>query len=406
MPSPDTHPWIVKYRPRKPREIAGQKEPVTKLSSFLRNYRQNKKKGAIIYGPPGTGKTSAAYAIASELNLEVVEVNASDFRNKDKINSVVGQASKQMSLFGGGKLILVDEIDGLSGTKDRGGIQALTSVLQKTSHPMVLTAHNPYDRKFSKLKSRSELISFEPLDYTVIFGKLAEIAKAEGVEYEEMALKSLARRAGGDLRAAVNDLQTISGKTSSLKREDLEVLEDRAQRESIVEALVKIFKTTDARIASQALDSVDEDMDEVILWLDENLPKEYTKPADLARAYGCLSRADVFRRRIRRWQHWRFLVYIRSLITAGVASSKDEKYKTFTSYAPTRRLLKIWMANQRYAKRKSIAEKIAEKTHCSTRVALNSTLPYMQKAFSNKRFAEEFSDYLDLGEDEIGWLKK
>jgi len=400
-------PWIIKYRPEKIKDIVGQDEAVSQLKKFIETHKSQKKKAMLIYGPPGTGKTSSVYAIGDELNSEIIEVNASDFRNKDKVNSIIGQASKQMSLFAKGKLILVDEVDGLSGTKDRGGIQALAAIIQRTAHPMVLTSHDPYDKKFSKLRSKCNMVAFEPLGYMDIYERLGQICKKEGIKFEEMALKSLARRAGGDLRAAINDLQTLAGHKQSLDRADLEHLSDRQQTESIVDALIKIFKTTDPAVALSATDNINEDYDQLMLWLDENLPKEYTKPEDLARAYEKLSKANVYQRRIRRWQHWRFLVYINALLTAGVAVSKDEKYREYVKYGPTRRLLKIWMANQKYMKRKAIAEKIAEKTHTSAKKALKDTLPYLQPVFKkNKQMAEQISEYLDLNDDEIGWLNK
>jgi len=395
------NPWIKKYLPESPDEIVGQDTKA--LVDFING--KAKKKALLLHGPPGTGKTSSVYAIAKNTNLEVIEVNASDFRNKDKINSIVGTASKQMSLFAKGKVILVDEIDGLSGTKDRGGLLALVRIIENTSHPMILTAMDPYDNKYSKLRSRCEMVEFGPLQYTEIFERLKLICRQENIHFDEMALKSLSRRAGGDMRAAINDLQSISAVKGSFNREDLENLTDRKQTESVVEALVKIFKTTDTGVALSALNNVNEDYNQLMLWLDENLPKEYKKPKDLARAYDKLSKADVFSRRIRRWQHWRFMVYISALQSAGVAVSKDEKYKEFTKYGPTRRLLKIWMANQKYAKRKAIAQKIAEKTHTSAKNALKNTVPYLQQIFKKKK-GSEIAEFLELNDDEIAWLKK
>jgi len=398
-------PWIKKYEPKTADDIVGQDSAVESLQNFMQNHKAQKKKAMLVYGPSGTGKTSTVHAIAEEKNLEVIEVNASDFRNKDKINSIIGTASQQMSLFGKSKVILVDEIDGLSGTKDRGGIPALVAIIQKTSHPIIMTALNPYDQKYSKLRSRSNLVEFPALSYSAIFENLKRICRQEKVEYDEIALKSLARRAGGDMRAAINDLQSLTT-DNQLKREHLEQLSEREQTDTIIDALVKIFKTKDPGIAISSLNNVNEDFDQVKLWLDENLPKEYKKPKDLVRAYDKLSRADVFSRRIRRWQHWRFMVYINALLTAGVAVSKDEKYKEFIQYTPTRRLLKIWMANQKYAKRKAIAQKIAERTHTSTRRVLQDTLPYLKNAFRNKQTAQSLTAELELNDDEVGWLKK
>jgi replication factor C large subunit len=186
--------------------------------------------------------------------------------------------------------------------------------------------------------------------------------------------------------------------------EGLETINEREHSESIMQALVKILKSTDPAVAVSALDLVDEDIDEAILWIDENLPKEYTNPQDLARAYEILSKADVYRGRIRRWQYWRYLAYVNMLITAGIATAKDKKSTSFVTYNRTTRLLKHWMANQKYAKRKQIAQKLAAATHCSSKKALQETLPYLQKIYKNN--PEQITKELDLDEEEAEWMAK
>lgn len=401
------NPFTFKYQPKTTKEIIGQNEAIKKLKDFVINFKKQKKNAALLYGPSGTGKTISAYAIAKELNLEILEVNASDVRNADEINSLLGSAIGQMSLFSKGKLILVDEIDGLSGTKDRGGLQAITKLIEKSSFPIILTATNPWDYKFNNLKRRAEMIEFIPLDYLSIFEILKNICSKEKIKHEEEILKGLARRAGNDARAAVNDLQTLSMEAKELTKESLEELGERNKLDSMLNALVKIFKSTDPKVAITAFDTVEENLDQQLLWIDENLPREYTKPEDLAKAYDKLSKADVFNRRIKRWQHWRFLVYINALITAGIAVSKKEKYRHFVQYKPTGRLLKLWWAKQKAMKKKAIAEKIAEKTHTSTKQALKNTLPYMQIAFrKNKNFRQQLTEELDLSMEEAEWLRK
>src|SRR3989338_10761699 len=105
-------PWTLKYAPKNAKEIIGQDDVIAKLKEFITNFKKSRKKALIIYGPTGCGKTSVAYAIANEVNCEILETNASDVRNKEQIESVVGSASKQMSLFYRSKIILIDEIDG------------------------------------------------------------------------------------------------------------------------------------------------------------------------------------------------------------------------------------------------------------------------------------------------------
>lgn len=399
--------WIKKYEPETVSEIKGQEEALGELADFIDSYKSQKKKSALLYGPSGSGKTVSVYAAAKKNNLEVMEVNASDFRNKNEIDSQVGGASQQMSLFSKGKIILVDEIEGLSGQKDRGGLAALAKLIDKSAFPMVLTAQNPFDKKFKSVRKKSVLIHFPELDNKSVYTVLKRICDAENVRYDDLALKGLSRRSGGDLRAAINDLQSLVEQNGNLTKEALENLTERMRIESMPSALVKVLKNSDSKIALRAFDNVEEDIDRQFLWLDANIPKEYTKNEDLARAYECLSRADVFKGRIRRWQHWRFLVYVNALLTAGVSASKTEKYKGASKYEETKRLLKIWMANMKYAKKKAIAAKIAEHTHTSSGRVMQDTLPYIQTIFKrNKELGSQLAEELDLDPNELAWLRK
>ena len=399
------HPLTHRHAPKATEEVIGQDENISKLREFIVNFKKQKKKSALIYGPSGTGKTCSVYAVANELGLEVIEVNASDFRNAEQINLKVGNAIKQQSLFAKGKLILVDEIDGLSGREDRGGVQAIAKLIGDSSYPIILTATNPFDNKFSSLRSKSNRMEFKQLDYLSIFHILKRICGKEKIKYEENVLKALSRRAGGDARAAINDLQLLAQGKKELTKESLQELSERNKTENIMMALNKIFKTTDLKIAISALDNVEEDLNEQLLWIDENLPKEYTNPKELAKAYEMLSKADVFNRRIRRWQHYRFLVYINALITAGIAAAKEEKYNRLVEYKPTGRILKLWWANQRLVKKKEIAGKIAEKTHSSKKEILKSTMPYLPIMFRNREMRSSIIKDLDLNEEEVEWLK-
>ena len=251
------------------------------------------------------------------------------------------------------------------------------------------------------------MIEFSPLEYTSIYEILKKICKNEKIKFDEIILKSLARRDGNDARAAINDLEILSIETKEITKKSLEDLGERNQQDTIINALFKIFKTTDPKVAISAFENVKENLDEQLLWLDENLPKEYTKPEDLANAYDKLSNSDVFKRRIRRWQHYRFLVYINALITGGIAVSKKEKYKTHIQYKPTGKLLKLWWAKQKLMKKKAIAGRIAEKTHSSVKDVIKNTLPYLQVAFKkNRDFRTELTNELDLSKEEVEWLRK
>ncbi len=392
-----------KYAPKNSSEIP-QKTAVAQLKLFIQEYKKQKKKAALIYGPAGTCKTSTVYVIAKELGLEIIEVNASDVRNSEGINQVLGNALKQQSLFYKGKLILMDEVDGVSGTNDRGGIQELTRLIEESKFPIILTANDPWDKKFSTLRSKSVMIQFQSLNYRTIRNVLKDICEKEKIEHDEDNLNALAIRCGGDLRAAINDLQSSIIK-NKVTKEEIDHIDARDKVDTIINALTKVLKSTDAQIAISAFNNVNEDTDKIMLWLDENLPKEYKNKEDLYNAYHMMSLADVYNGRIKRRQHWRFLVYINTFLSAGIAVSKKEKNKGFISYTPTTRILKIWKANMKYAKKKSIAEKLGEKMHCSSKKALKE-IEVIKAACKSKKFSEGLTKDLDLDEEELAWLKK
>lgn len=398
--------WIRKYAPSNGSEVHGQSEGVEKLRNYIKNHSRGSK-ATFLHGGNGSGKTSAVVALANELDLELVELNASDTRNAAAITQLLGGAINQASLFGGGKIVLIDEIDGASGTKDRGGLATIVKMISKSAYPIVVVAADATNRKFKALRKECNVVEFEKLDVDSVFVILKNIADKEKVEYDERALKQLARISGGDARAAINDLQTISYLGKKITVEDVNELGERNTTNKIEDALQRVFKTTNAGIALRAYDEIAEDLDKIFLWVEENLPKEYLEPEALSRAFDNLSLADVFFGRIRRWQYYRFYVYCYNLLSAGIAIAKDKKNDKKIKYVESSRILKIWIYNNANAKKKSIAAKVAQNTHCGSYVAFHSTVPYLQSIFKNdKKQVIAISDELDLSDDEVDWLKR
>lgn len=384
-----------KYKP----ELEHIPQDIKPLVEFVANYSKQKKKALLLHGPAGTGKTAAVYALAKKLGLELVEVNASDFRNADEINAKIGNALKQQSLFSRGKLILIDELDGIAGNEDRGGVSALADLIMHSKFPIIMIANTPWEQKLNPLRTKSLLVEFPAVPAASMVPVLRRICDGETLAFDDFFLKTLARRSGGDLRGAIIDLQTLSAS------KDLDSLHERERAENIMQVLVKIFKSTDANIARSALDNYNDDLNECLLWLDENLPKEY-KLADLQRAYDWLSKADVFQGRIRRWQHWRFLVYVSALMTAGVALSKDKRSNEFVQYERTHRILKLWMAKQKYARRTKIAEKLGSLTHCSKKKALQGVVALQSLYKSRHPITLSITKELKFDDEELEWLGK
>ncbi|PIN73098.1 hypothetical protein COV20_06350 [Candidatus Woesearchaeota archaeon CG10_big_fil_rev_8_21_14_0_10_45_16] len=395
--------FTIKYAPKNQNQIFGQDAAVAQLKDFIQHYKNSKERAALLYGPIGTGKTSSVYAIAKELDYDLLELNSSDLRNEAAISSFMGAALGQQSLFFRPKIILIDEVDNISGIKDRGCIPALVKALENSSFPVVLTANDITESKFKPIKKVCKNIEFHKLQYRSIAHGLLWVCEQENIPAEEKAINSLARQADGDMRAALLDLHTCTAQ----KKVDFETVTQLSQRkrtDTILNALRLIFKSSSVENALPALDDVDVDMEQVIFWIDANLSKEYKTASSLAKAYEHLARADVFQGRIRKRQHWRFLVYISNLLTAGISSAKDEKNPEFVPYSQTMRFLQMWQAKMKLAKKKEIAEKLALATHTSKKVAFEQ-VAYLQPIFRNNR-GKAIAEELDLTAEEVDWLRK
>ena len=389
--------WTEIHKPKNSGEIIQHKQEVNQIKHFIQNY----KKGSImIHGQTGTGKTSAIHAIANELDHEILEVSASSFRNKEKINSIIGNTSKQLSLFGKRKIILIDDIDCTSGTKDRGAVPAIKRIIEESIHPIIFTAINPYDSKLSPIRKKSRLIEFKPIKAEEITRKLKLICEKENLSYNEKTLKSIARKSGSDLRAAINDMQSLKEKDAI---SETIIDNERDTKGKIEDCLNLIFKSRTCKNVIDSISQTDLDLNQALLWIDENLPREYSGK-DLKEAYNAISKADAYKGRIIRRQHWRFLVYINALLTAGIATAKSKKYSHKTTYRPTKRILKLWMAKNKNMRKKSIAEKIASSTHCSSKKTLKETIPYLK--FIHKQNPKALKEELELTEDETKFIQE
>ena len=392
--------WVEKYRPKTFEDIKGQDEAVSKVKKFLEDFSiaeltKKTKKAVLLYGSPGTGKTTLALVSAKEYNAEIFELNASDLRNKDKLNEILKPAMEQKSLLNKTKIILVDEVDGISGT-DRGGMPELISLIDNSKYPVILTANDGWSRKLQPLRTKTEMIELKELDYKIIKEVMINILRKEEKFVEQDSITRISIKAAGDLRAAINDLQTISNIQNSSSIE----FDQRNKELDIFNVLKKIFQLKPSEELLSIYDSVNMHLDEIALWVEENIPQEY-KGKELANALDKLSRADVFKGRIYKQQYWRFLIYENIFLSYGISAAKKQNKYGFTKYKKPSRILKIWMNNQRTIYKKSISQKYASIVHVGQKRAMNEFSIIKQIINSNPAIAKE----LKLTEEELGYLK-
>ncbi|HUW43680.1 MAG TPA: replication factor C large subunit [Bacillota bacterium] len=386
--------WTEKYRPIYFIDIKGQELAIEKIKESLRKFKKGEK-AIILHGPPGTGKTTLAYVIANETKSEIFELNASDLRNREKLNEILKPAIEQKSLSKENKLILVDEVDGIS-VVDRGGLTQLISLIDSTTYPMIITANDIWDKKFSELRKKTELFQLKEIEYKTIKDLMIQILRKEGKFIDHDVLTNIAIKARGDMRAAINDLQVAA----SLPDPSQILIDERNKEMDIFSALRMIFKGKPDNVLLKIFDSINMPLDEILLWVEENIPAEYSGE-ELVKAYDALSKVDIFKRRIYRQQYWRFLVYENAFLSYGIASAKTSEKTGFTSYKKPTRILKMWLNNKRTEKKKSIAKKYARYVHVGLKRALKE-FSTVEKVFLKPEVQKE----LKLTEDEIEYLIK
>jgi len=400
--------WTAKHKPKSLAEIVGNSEAIQKFIDWIKSWEKGvpKKRAAFLCGPPGVGKTVTVEALANDYGMEFVEKNASDYRTEEAINRFAGLASQYGSLFGAKRIILLDELDGLTGTSDRGGVKATTVVVKTAQCPIVLIANNAYDPRFSNLRTYCLLIEFKKPSAGEVAKHLKRICEREGIQADENALKFIAQRSEGDVRSAMNDLQALGQGKKKLAYEDVSWLDYRDRQESIFSVLRMIIYGKTCASAKQASNMADVDIDMLFEWIYENVPAHLTDPHDLANAMEALSIADVYRGRIQATQDWGFMRYVIDYMTAGVAMArKNTRTSGWIPFKFPERIQMLSRSKAERAMRLSIGVKIKRKNHISAKRAAREFLPYLRIIFKNNAdMAAGLAKWLDLDREMVEYV--
>ena len=404
-------PWVIKYRPRRVDDVVDQAQAKALAIKWVKSWLSGKpvKKASLFYGPPGSGKTSLAEALAREYGFEYLEMNASDYRRASDIRRIAAVAAAQRGLFGRGKLIVLDEVDGLSGLADEGAVQAILDLIDNSMNPIVMTANDPWSQRLRPLRNNVLMVEFRRLTKTDVKKVLRRICELERLKCREDAINYIADKALGDLRSAINDLEALAEGYGEVTLELAKaLLRPRDRVLTPFDVVRKIFISKYAWQARQAASQTDLTPEDLKQWINENLPIQIQEPHDLWMAYDALSRADVYFGRIVKSGSWDFLPYAIELMTAGVSLSikKDVKAKyRWIRYRFPQKILIMSRTKEARQIRESLALLIGRHVHASKRKVKGDVLPYLKIIFdSNPELSAKIVVGLNMPEEYVKYL--
>ncbi|MBS3149572.1 AAA family ATPase [Candidatus Woesearchaeota archaeon] len=407
---------LKKYSIKYIKDLISNKKEVEKIIDFVKNYKNQEKRSLIINGPTGSGKTSIVYAISNDLNLEILELNSSDFRDENSIKSIIGNASKQQSLFFKSKIILLDEIEGIYGVNDRGFYPTISEIIDNTAFPIILTTSDLNEEKLKDIKKKSVCINLNPATNQEQFLFLKDIILKEKIKATDSQLIDLINLNNGDIRALLIDLELITI-NNKINQDLLEILNNvRNKKETIINGLNKLFSSNNLKLNSELINNFDVEIadiskinkspivfsneDALFYWLEENLPK--INPKELNYIINLLSKSEVNKGRIIKTQYWRLLIYINALVAASTLMKEYNEQKLSLTFRSPKQNFRLWSL---ISKRKTIIlKKISNRTHTSISRTNKDIYPYLKIIARNNN--EEIIKELDLNIEDIAYLSK
>ena len=386
--------WVEKYRPKRIEEMIGNEYCRAAALVWLKKWKPGAK-ALLLIGPPGTGKTTLATLLAKESGMNLVELNASDTRTKDKLDKKIGEAIRTVSLFGERSLIFLDEVDGLLGRSDYGGVEFIKDAVKATQNPIIMAANDQDADEIKKLSSVCIALVFRPPPPREVEVYIRRIAELEGKQVSDDEIAAAVTVAEGDLRQAINSLQSDNtGVEPGAK--------DRTARVS--QAFEAFFQSADAQSALAALRSMSIPPMEKVRELQRCLVRSNLSAKERSDAMEVVSRADMLMGSIMKNQEWRLLRYLDNMLShelAPLLRGRDVHYATDDLPFPT--LLRIWNDSKKV---KEISLKYAKRANTSGASARSQDIPFIFALCAAKSFRESLEKTLDLDETYEKFLQK
>ena len=384
--------WSEKYRPKNILEMIGNEEAKESFVNWLGKWIKGTKP-LLLIGPPGIGKTTISLLGAKQFGYDMIGLNASDVRSKQRIQEILGPVLGSAGIFGK-PMIFVDEVDGIHGRSDYGGVEALVEILKEPTVPIVLAANSDTSDKMKAIKKVTTTIKFRPLPPRLLRFYLEEILRREGTSLKIGNIIKLVIDSRGDMRSMLNSVQAlVTGFEPQIDRS--------FETTNVEDSINAFFKAKSPDEARAILYSLRIDPREKINAFYSSVITSPISKDLLKEMLDVISEADVLYGKIVRNQEWRLLRYLDSILLRLYKEGVPIRYSQFN--LPWAMLNRLRWDGRAI---KELATSMAKRMHVSRSTFSTFYLPYLLYCIKNKTLEIDLADsYNEIVQKEMASIK-
>ena len=390
--------WSDFYRPVKVQDMVGNEEARSYVVKWLLKWTDGTRPLMLI-GPPGAGKTSIVKALAQQFGYDLIEMNASDTRNKGVLTETILPILTNRSLIAEKTLLFLDEIDGISGRQDLGGIESLIMLIKEPTVPIIMAANNR-DSKLKTLTKICKVVEFNSVHPSLLLLFLNYVLRQQGKDMPIEEKNGIVKGANGDIRSLLNMAQSkVSG---------YEAMRDVSFGIDISLAITSFFIAPTIEVGRQILmrieggypdphfaQSPEQRRKDILSALFSSIVSSKLEVGKIAGALDVLSKCDLLMGRVSKKRHWNLLRYLNSLLSHGLFYALEDRNTTYNQYSQPWQVSAPIIA-RRLALR-GLLVSLAAKTHNSASVFGATYLPYLLTVLLRQRIdLLQFVQGLDL----------
>ena len=377
--------WSEIYRPRTIEQMFGNEDARLNVIKWLSKWIDGTRP-LLLVGPSGVGKTTLVKLLALEFDYDLVEMNASDTRNKGDLEKLILPLFNNKSVSGRKMLLFLDEVDGISGREDLGGLEYLIKIMKESTIPVIMAANTQDNAKIKQLSKVCKTVKFSPVPPRILAMFLDYVLRSHDKNLDVEEKKSVIDRSNGDIRALLNNAQA--------KVAGYDAVADDAIEIDIATAINGYFSSSSSQEAMNYISranatysdprfgmSSDERRKDKLNAFFSSIVSSRIRYDSLAPLLDVLSEADLVVGRVGKNRRWSLLRYIDYMIAYGLFENSRKlgiKYNQYSMIWPI--MAPIFARGQLM---KNLLFKFAIKTHTSKSTFGSLYLPYLVKIMND-----------------------